>query len=42
MALGATTAREEGRHRRRADRYMTQAMRVIQQDPGKAYDWSGF
>lgn len=40
MALSAPTAREEGQHRRRADRYLTKAIRFIQQDPGKTYDWS--
>ena len=42
MALGAPTAREEGRHRRQADKYMTKAMRGIQQEPNQAYDWSSF
>lgn len=42
MALDAPTAREEGQHRRRADKYLSKAMRVFQQEPGKTYDWSRF
>ncbi|MDD3799680.1 MAG: hypothetical protein PHE36_10960 [Novosphingobium sp.] len=41
MALGAPTAEEEGQHRKRATRYLTKAVRVIQHDPGRIYDWSG-
>lgn len=40
IALGAPTAREEGRHRRLANKYVTKAVRGIQRDPSEVYDWS--
>ena len=40
MALGAPDAREEVLHRRRANRYLTNAVRAIQRDPSHNYDWS--
>jgi hypothetical protein len=40
MALGADCAEDEGAHRRRADRYVTEAVQVIEHEPEREYDWS--
>lgn len=41
MALGAESAEGEGRHRKLADRYLSEAVQVIDHDPEREYDWSG-
>lgn len=41
MALGADSAEDEGAHRRLADRYVTEAVQVIELEPDREYDWSG-
>lgn len=39
-ALGAEDSQSEGRHRRRADRYVTEAIHGIDSEPDRKYDWS--
>lgn len=41
MALGAQNAETEGTHRLRAARFLRKAVRVIEDDPDREYDWSG-
>lgn len=41
MALGAESAEEEGAHRKLADHYFSKAVRVIEDEPEREYDWSG-
>ena len=41
LALGARTAQDEGEHRRRAHRYLTEAVHEIELEPEREYDWSG-
>jgi hypothetical protein len=40
MALSATSAEDEGAHRRRADRFVTEAVQVIEHEPDRKYDWA--
>lgn len=40
MALGADCAEDEGAHRRRADRYVSEAVQVIELEPEREFDWS--
>lgn len=40
MALRADSAEDEGAHRRLADSYVTQAVRTIEDEPDREYDWS--
>lgn len=39
-ALAADSAEDEGRHRRRADRYVSEAVQRIDQEPDRIYDWT--
>jgi len=39
-ALSADTAEAEGVHRRRANRYVSEAVQIIELEPDRVYDWS--
>jgi len=39
-ALSADCAEDEGTHRKRADRYVSEAVQLIEHEPDLVYDWS--